>query len=105
MDFIVDLPRTKRGHTAILVIVDRMTKRVIFIATTTNVTAVETAQLFFDHVFRHHGLPRTIVSDRDPRFTSKFWSTLFKLVGYKISTVVSTTPSRQMVKLNESTGL
>ena len=85
MDFIVDLPRTKRGHTAILVIVDRMTKRVILIATTTTVTAVETAQLFFDHVFRYHGLPRTIVSDRDPRFTSKFWSTLFKLVGTRLA--------------------
>ena len=45
------------------------------------VTAPEYAQLFVDHVFRLHGLPDVIVSDRDPRFTSKFWRSLFDLLG------------------------
>ncbi|KAE8959115.1 hypothetical protein PR002_g30642 [Phytophthora rubi] len=49
------------------------------------VTAAETAAHFIDCVFRHHGLPESIVSDRDPRFTSAFWSSLFQLLGTKLS--------------------
>ncbi|KAE8954385.1 hypothetical protein PF011_g32115 [Phytophthora fragariae] len=45
------------------------------------VTAAETAAHFIDCVFRHHGLPESIISDRDPRFTSAFWSSLFQLLG------------------------
>ena len=42
---------------------------------------MEYAQLFVDHVFRFHGLPEVIISDRDPRFTGKFWHSLFDLLG------------------------
>ncbi|KAE9165491.1 hypothetical protein PF005_g29580 [Phytophthora fragariae] len=49
------------------------------------VTAADTAAHFIDCVFRHHGLPESIVSDRDPRFTSAFWSSLFQLLGTKLS--------------------
>ena len=45
------------------------------------VTAEEYARLFVDTVFRYHGMPEVIISDRDPRFTSKFWTQLFKLLG------------------------
>jgi transposase InsO family protein len=84
LDFIMSLPRTARGHDAILVIVDRLSKRAHFIPTWTTVTAEETAKLFFDHIFRHHGLPRSIISDRDPRFLSVFWSALFRQTGTKL---------------------
>jgi transposase InsO family protein len=43
-----------------------------------------TAKLFIDRVFRQHGLPVSIVSDRDPRFTGKFWDAVFKMLGYKL---------------------
>src|SRR5690606_20211429 len=56
MDFIVQLPQTPRGHDAILVVVDRLTKMGRFIPTTTKATAPETATLFFQHVFANHGL-------------------------------------------------
>ena len=55
-------------------------------ATTTTVTAPGTAQLFLDNIFRLHGLPKTIICDRDSRFTSHFWKALFDLLGTKIAT-------------------
>ena len=63
------------------VVVDRFTKYVHFIPLAHPYTAAKVAQLFMQHVFKLHGLPSTIVSDRDPVFTSKFWSELMKLQG------------------------
>ena len=79
-DLVTDLPES-HGYTAIAVFVDRMTKMVHFAPCRKEVTAPEYAQLFVDHVFRLHGLPDVIVSDRDPRFTSRFWRSLFDLLG------------------------
>ncbi|KAE8880726.1 hypothetical protein PF005_g1661 [Phytophthora fragariae] len=56
------------------------------------VTAAETAAHFIDCVYRHHGLPESIVSDRDPRFTSAFWSSLFQLLGTKLSMSTAANP-------------
>ncbi|CAI7733187.1 unnamed protein product [Closterium sp. NIES-53] len=84
MDFIMDLPRTSRSYNAILVVVDRLSKMTHFIPTHTTVTAPETARLFFDHIVRLHGLPSAIISDRDPRFLSNFWQSLFKLHGTRL---------------------
>lgn len=85
MDIITHLPLTTHNHDAVYTIVDKLSKRTYFIPTTTNITAPGLAQLFFDHIFRAHGLPRTIISDRDPRFTSKFWASLFGLLDTKLS--------------------
>jgi hypothetical protein len=84
MDLIVQLPRTPRGKDAIFVVVDRLTKRAHFMATTTNATAPDLARLFVDNVFRLHGMPRTLVSDRDARFTSRFWQALFRMLGTQL---------------------
>jgi hypothetical protein len=72
LEFVMELPRTSSGHDAILVIVDRLSKIVRFCPTTSNVDAVGSAKLFFNHWYRHNGLPRKIVSDRDGRFVGKF---------------------------------
>lgn len=85
INFMINLPKTKSGFDAILVFVDRLSKRIHIVPTHTNVTAPQTARLFFDHVFRHHGLPLEIVSDRDSLFTSIFWESLFKLTGTTLS--------------------
>ena len=77
MDFIVDLPTTQGGYDAILVVVDRLTKMAHFIPTRESVSAPQVADLFISHIFRLHGLPRSIVSDRDTRFTSHFWTAVF----------------------------
>jgi hypothetical protein len=93
MDLITCLPKTKHGHDAIMVVVDRLTKMVHFAPTTTSVTAPELAKLFFNTVYRYHGLPNTIVSDRDPRFTSLFWQSLFKHnLGTKLTMSTSNHP-------------
>jgi hypothetical protein len=74
MDFITKLPRTKRGHDAILVVVDRLTKMTHFVPCRTDIDAVETARLFIDNIFKLHGLPEDIISDRESRFLNNFWS-------------------------------
>jgi transposase InsO family protein len=85
MDFITQLPRTPKGHDAILVIVDRLTKMARFVPTVTGVSAKETSELFLREVFRMFGMPKEIVTDRDPRFTGKFFKELCRLLGIKQS--------------------
>jgi transposase InsO family protein len=80
MDFLVSLPKTKEGFDAILVIVDRLTKRAKFIATKTTASAEDTADLFMKNYMKDHGLPKTIVSDRDSKFTSKFWTSVTSIL-------------------------
>ena len=77
MDFITDLPKTRNGHSSILVVADRLTKMVQLIPLSKNTMAPVIAQIFFEHVVRYHGIPQSIVSDRDPRFTARFWQELF----------------------------
>ncbi|KAJ9534914.1 hypothetical protein QJQ45_029577 [Haematococcus lacustris] len=81
MDLITQLPVTSAGHDAIVVFVDKLTKMIHTVPTTTTVSAPELAQLFFDSVFKYHGLPKVIISDRDPRFTSNFWQQLYAKTG------------------------
>ena len=73
LDFVTGLPPTARGHDAVLTVVDRFSKFVILIPCTTQITADETARLFFEHVVCQHGMPSKLISDRDVRFTSLFW--------------------------------
>jgi hypothetical protein len=86
MDFVGPLPPTEKGHDCIFVAMDKLTKMVQFMATTIglNNDAVGTARLFFDGVVRLHGVPLTIISDRDSRFTSRFWTALWKLTGTQL---------------------
>ena len=56
-----------------------------FIPTTIDIITPEVARLFMDNIYRLHGMPESIVSDRDTRFTSKFWRTLFELLGMKLT--------------------
>ena len=85
IDFIVQLPPTTNGHDAIIVFVDRLTKRAHFYLTHTSISAPEVAKAFFETIFKNHGLPRAIISDRDVRFTSRFWKALFQRLGTKLA--------------------
>uniref|UniRef100_H3H6U5 Integrase catalytic domain-containing protein n=1 Tax=Phytophthora ramorum TaxID=164328 RepID=H3H6U5_PHYRM len=84
LDFVFGLPADAQGNTGVLVFVCRLSKMVHLAPVADSVTGEQTARLFLDGVFRYHGLPETIVSDRDPRFTSAFWKTLFQLLGTRL---------------------
>ncbi|KAF1323160.1 Pol protein, partial [Globisporangium splendens] len=81
MDFVFGFQEDKARNTGVVVFVDRLSKMVHVAPVRKHVTAQETACLFLEHVFRYHGLPESIVSDRDPRFTAAFWRELFRLLG------------------------
>ena len=80
MDFIVGL-RESNEYNAILVIVVRLSKMAYYILTTEKVTSEQVARLFFDKVFKYHGIPDSIISDRGTQFTSKFSKALCSLIG------------------------
>ena len=77
MDFIVELPPSE-GYDAIFVCVDRLTKMAHFTPCTSNVTAEQAAQLYCRHVWKHHGFPVDVVSNRGPQFISHFTRQLLK---------------------------
>ena len=85
LDFIGPFQPTKRGHTGILVIVDMLTKGVTIAPIKMTDSAKEIAWVFYLKIITHFGCPQKIISDRDPRFTGKFWQELFHLIGTKLS--------------------
>ena len=85
MDFVTGLPRTPEGHDAIWVIVDRLTKSAHFLAFKLGLALDGLARLYIGEVIRLHGMPVSIVSDRDPRFVSHFWKSLQRAMGTTLS--------------------
>jgi len=84
-DLITQLPKTKSGFDAIAVFVDRLSKFAYFRPTTTKVDAPGVAHLLIDTVVPLHGIPQVLVSDRDPRFVSCFWKSLFEICGTSLN--------------------
>ena len=76
MDFVGGLPKTRHGHDYVYVVVDRFSKMAIFIPYKKTISSQETTNLFFRHVWVHFGMPTSIISNRDTRFLSHFWTTL-----------------------------
>ncbi|KAL1540646.1 hypothetical protein AAHA92_24966 [Salvia divinorum] len=82
MDFITGLPQSK-GYTVILVVVDRLSKYAHFAPLPTRFDAWRVANLFVETVVKHHGFPKTMVSDRDPLFLNEVWEHMLRLSGTK----------------------
>ncbi|CAI7853443.1 unnamed protein product [Closterium sp. NIES-53] len=99
LDFITGLPSTSRGHDAILVVINKFSKMGHFIPTNTTATAGATACLFFDRTITIHGIPATLISDRDPKFSSKLWRELMGLLGTKLAMSLAYHP--QTERLNQ----
>ena len=84
MDFVMGLPKTRKKHDAIWVIVDRLTKSAHFLAITKTQSLEDLAQLYIKEIVRLHGIPLSIISDRDPRFTARFWKSLQAAMGTQL---------------------
>ena len=93
MDFIIGLPRTRKLHDSIMVVVDKLTKDAHFIPLKTTHKAADVADIFLREARHLHGIPKMIVSNRDPKFTSNLWKGLFK--GFRTNLNFSTAYHRE----------
>ena len=84
MDFVSGFPLTPQKHDSVWVIVDRLTNSAHFITVRIDYSMDRLAELYMDEIVRLHGVPLSIVSDRDPRFTSRFWKELQSALGTKL---------------------
>ncbi|KAI3744715.1 hypothetical protein L1987_57806 [Smallanthus sonchifolius] len=84
MDFITKLPRTSSGHDSIWVIIDRLTKSAHFLPIREDYRVEKLARIYIDEIVSHHGIPLNIISDRDSRFTSRFWQSLQSALGTRL---------------------
>ena len=83
MDFISGLPVTKNGNSMVMVVVDTLTKMVHFVPCKSATKAEDVAALYVDNVWKHHGWPKTIITDRDGRFLDAFWQSMCQQLGAK----------------------
>ena len=84
MDFVTHFPRTQRRHDVLWVIVDRLTKLAYFLVVRMTFTLEEFCRLYIREIVRLHGLPVSIISDRDPKFTTHFWKSFQKAMGTQL---------------------
>ena len=101
MDFVTYFPRTLQGHDAVWVIVDRLMKSAHFLAVRMTFTLERFYRLYIREIFRLHRVPVSIVSDRDPRFTTHFWKSFPKAMGTRLT--MSTTFHPQIDGQSERT--
>jgi hypothetical protein len=85
MDFITNLPRTNKKHDSIMLVVDKLTKATHFIPVKLTHKEANIVDVYMREITRLHGIPKTIVSDRDPKFTSNFWKGLFNAFGTNLN--------------------
>ena len=81
LDFITGLPRNQNLNDSIMVVVDKLSEAAYFIPVKTTYKAANLADIFLKQLFRLHGIPKVIISDRDPKFTGNFWKSLFKALN------------------------
>ena len=90
MDFITGFPMTWRQHHSIMVVVDKLTKEAHFIPVKSTYKIDAIAKIFMKDIFKLHGFPKEIISDKDTKFTSNFWKGLFAYLGTKLNLALPT---------------
>ena len=105
IDIIRPLPKSN-GKNAIIVIMDQFTKMIHLKATTTNVSCDEIAKIYQDEIWKLHGVPKAILSDREPQFTSRFMKDLTKTLGTRRMLLIAYHPQtdRQTERINQEIG-
>ena len=83
--FVSGLPQAQKGHDVIWVIVDRLTKSAHFLPVNMKCSLEKLTQLYMDEIIRLHGIPASIVLDRDPRFESRFWQRMQETMSSKLN--------------------
>jgi len=106
IDIIGPLPRSEDKDT-ILVVVDRFSKIIRLMATTTSISSSKVARIYWDNIWKMHGIPKKIISDREPQFASTFMGELCKALGIKraISTAYYPQTDGQMERINQEVGV
>jgi hypothetical protein len=84
MDFITGLPKSTKQNDAIMIVVEKMRKDVNFIPVNSTCKEIDIASIFMKEIFRLHGMPKEIISDRDTKFISNFWKYLFSRFETKL---------------------
>jgi hypothetical protein len=85
MDYMSSLPSTKPGNDSAFVVIDQFSKMSIMMACKKNIRAEATAKLFFERVWVHFGIPKSIISDQDNKFLSTFWSSLWSMLDTNLT--------------------
>ena len=93
MDFVVGLPLTGKKHDSVWVVVNRLTKSAHFLPVRTDYSLDKLAELYIKEIVRLHEIPISIISDRDPRFTSRFWGKLQEALGTRLNFSTSFHPA------------
>ena len=92
MDFVTRLPRTSQKHDAVWVIVDRLTKSAHFLTVLMTFTLEEFYRFYIREIVRLHGVPVSIVSNWDPRFTYHFWKSFQRAIGTQLMMIIAFHP-------------
>ena len=85
MDFIIGLPKSKKQNDSIFIVIDKLSKEAHFIPLKSTYRVVSIVDIFLKEIFRLHGIPKSIILDRDVKFTGNFWRYLFSILETQLS--------------------
>jgi hypothetical protein len=92
LDFITGLPKTQKQNDSIMVVIDKLSKYAHFIPMKSTYKTINDIEIFMKEIFRLHGIPKMVISDRDVKFTSTFWKELFAGLDTNLNSITSYHP-------------